>query len=82
MVPPIRREVKGSAHLRPVGGVDTWATASLKFPGDILATLTCGMQLRRAGAAGDLRHEGRIVVHNPWFPGETDDSDEDRGLHE
>ncbi|MBI2301810.1 MAG: aldo/keto reductase [Armatimonadetes bacterium] len=67
-------EVKGTGHLNPVGGVDTWATAAVKFPGDILATLVCGMQIGVPSVAEVYGTGGRIVVRNPWFPGTTDES--------
>jgi predicted dehydrogenase len=64
-------EVVGVAHIGPISRVDERATASLKFPGGIVASLACGTQvsvdseLRIWGSAGHIR------VPNPWFPGET-----------
>ncbi|MHB0856723.1 MAG: aldo/keto reductase [Anaerolineae bacterium] len=63
-------DVKGSGHVNPSGEVDEWASALLRFPGDILATLTCGTQV---GIDSTLRiwgSQGHIAVPNPWFPGE------------
>lgn len=62
-------EVKGTAHIDPTGGVDEWATATLRFPGDILATLSCGMLVRVDSALEVWGSAGHIVVPNPWFPG-------------
>jgi predicted dehydrogenase len=62
--------VTGVAHIGPISRVDEQATASLKFPGGIVANLACGTQvsadseLRIWGSAGSIR------VPNPWFPGE------------
>ncbi len=64
-------EVKGVAHIDPQGGVDMWATASVKFPGDIAAALSCGMQVAVPAPAAIYGSKGRIIIHNPWFPGET-----------
>lgn len=64
-------ELKGVAHIGPVSRVDEQSTASLKFPGGIVANLACGTQV---GADSELRiwgSEGSIRVPNPWFPGET-----------
>ncbi|HLK59212.1 MAG TPA: Gfo/Idh/MocA family oxidoreductase [Chthonomonadaceae bacterium] len=62
--------VVGVGHIGPISRVDEQATASLKFPGGIVANLACGTQvsadseLRIWGSAGNIR------VPNPWFPGE------------
>ncbi len=61
-------EVKGCAHLE--SGVDVWASAVCRFPGDIVATLTCGMRAHVASNVSVWGSEGHIVVANPWFPGE------------
>ncbi|MHB1296714.1 MAG: aldo/keto reductase [Anaerolineae bacterium] len=63
-------EVKGSGHINPIGGVDEWASAVLRFPGDILATLTCGMQVSVDSTLRIWGTQGHIAVPNPWFPGE------------
>jgi len=60
----------GTGHIEPAYGVDTWAVAALKFPHDILATLTCGMQVNIWTPTVIFGSKGRIVVPNPWFPGE------------
>jgi predicted dehydrogenase len=62
--------VNGVAHIGPISRVDEQATASLKFPGGIVANLACGTQV---AADSELRiwgSEGSIRVPNPWFPGE------------
>ena len=63
------REVKGVAHLGKASRVDEWATAVLKFDGDILANLSAG---NNVGVDSTLRiwgSAGNIQVPNPWFPG-------------
>jgi predicted dehydrogenase len=54
-------------------GVDEYAAALLRFPGDIVATLSCGLQLQQVN---DLRVEGTggwLVLPRPWT------ADEDAG---
>ncbi len=59
-------EVKGTAHLGSTG-VDEWAVASLKFPGDILAQLATGVALNQENVVRLFGSGGRIVVSNPWL---------------
>ena len=58
--------VQAMAHLHP-GGVDEYAAALLRFPGDVLATITCGMTV----VSDDMTHiagtEGRIAIRAFWF---------------
>ena len=64
--------VTGAGHIGAVSRVDEHATASLLFPGGIVANLACGTQV---AADSELRiwgSEGSIRVPNPWFPGEKD----------
>jgi|SRR5579884_1372070 len=64
-------QVVGVAHIGPISRVDEQATASLRFPGGIVANLACATQV---GADNTLRvwgSEGSILVPNPWFPGES-----------
>ena len=58
-------EVKGAAHLGKTG-VDEWAVATLKFPGDILAQLATGVLLNQENIARVFGSEGSIVLHAPW----------------
>lgn len=67
-------QIRGSGHLDPRGGVDMWAVAAVKFPNDILATLTCGMQVQVSAPTFIWGTRGHIVVPQPWFPGETPDA--------
>lgn len=64
-------EVKGCAHIGEVSRVDEQATASLKFPGGIVANLAAGCEV---GVDSTLRiwgSKGNITVPNPWFPGKA-----------
>ena len=62
-------EVKALAHLGPRSKVDEWAAALLRFPGDILAALTCGSQVEVEPTLEVWGTEGFIRAANPWNPG-------------
>ncbi|MGQ9555930.1 MAG: aldo/keto reductase, partial [Anaerolineae bacterium] len=63
-------EVKGCAYLDPIGRIDEWASAVCRFPGDIIANLTCGMMVSVDSMVAVWGSDGHILVPNPWFPGE------------
>jgi predicted dehydrogenase/aryl-alcohol dehydrogenase-like predicted oxidoreductase len=65
-----RLDVTGYAHIGDQSRVDEWATASVRFPGDVIASLTCGIQVRVDSAVRIWGSEGHIIVPNPWFPGD------------
>jgi len=65
-------EVAGAAHLGSTG-VDEWAVASMKFPGDVLAQLATGVSLAMDNTVQIFGAEGHIVVENPWTPGRDAD---------
>jgi predicted dehydrogenase len=58
-------EVKGCGHFAPTG-VDTWATASLKFPGDILAALSTSVEVQQHNTLRISGSDGSIFVPAPW----------------
>jgi predicted dehydrogenase len=58
-------EVKGCGHFAP-SGVDTWATASLKFPGDILAALATSIEVQQHNTLRIHGSNGSIFVPAPW----------------
>jgi len=58
-------EVKGCGHFAP-SGVDTWATASLKFPDDILAALASSVEVQQENTLRILGSNGSIFVPAPW----------------
>jgi predicted dehydrogenase/aryl-alcohol dehydrogenase-like predicted oxidoreductase len=60
-------EVRGSAIVCETG-VDTVAVATLKFPGDILAELSCGVGLRQSNDLEIFGEEGMISVPSFWCP--------------
>jgi aryl-alcohol dehydrogenase-like predicted oxidoreductase/predicted dehydrogenase len=61
-------DVKGVAHLGTTGA-DEWATAVLKFPGDILAQVSAGVSLSQENCACIYGSAGRIFVPQPWTAG-------------
>ena len=63
--------VVGVGHIGSISRVDEQATASLKFPGGIVANLACGTQVSADSEVRIWGSEGSIRVPNPWFPGET-----------
>ncbi len=58
-------EVKGCGHFAP-SGVDTWAIASLNFPGDILASLTTSVEVQQHNTLRMQGSNGSIFVPAPW----------------
>lgn len=60
-------EIKGCAHFAPTG-VDSWAIASLRFPGDILAELSTGIEIDQDVTLRVYGSKGNIVVPLPWGP--------------
>ena len=65
-------EIYGTASIGAETGVDHWATACVRFPGDITATLTCGIQVELDSEFTVCGSEGNLRVPNPWFPGQPD----------
>jgi predicted dehydrogenase/aryl-alcohol dehydrogenase-like predicted oxidoreductase len=63
--------IKAFAAIGAHNRVDEWASAVVDFPGNILATLTCGLQVRIDPALRIWGSAGHIVVPNPWFPGDA-----------
>lgn len=60
--------VAGVAKLGKTG-VDEWASALLKFPGDIIAEISCSVSLNQENVLHILGTEGRIEVADFWFAG-------------
>ena len=65
-------EVKGAGHIGKNSRVDEWATATLRFPGDIVASVTCGIQVAMGTAIRVWCSEGHLVLPTPWAPGPDD----------
>ncbi|HXV73478.1 MAG TPA: hypothetical protein VD713_01985, partial [Sphingomonadales bacterium] len=59
-------EVKGTLH-RGSTGVDEWAAATLKFPGNLLAQVTCGTRTEGETVARVFGSKGSLHVPSPWF---------------
>lgn len=62
-------ELKALGHLDEKTGVDTWASAVMKFDGDIIGEAFTGV---RAGAENDVTvygTGGTIHIKQPWFCG-------------
>jgi len=57
--------VSGAAHLGETG-VDEWAIASMKFPGDMLAQLSTSVSMNQEAAVVIYGSEGKISLPNPW----------------
>jgi predicted dehydrogenase/aryl-alcohol dehydrogenase-like predicted oxidoreductase len=61
-------DVKGCGHLGATG-VDEWAAAVLRFPGDILAYISTGVSVQQENAVQIFGTEGNILLPWPWIPG-------------
>ncbi|HYO07767.1 MAG TPA: aldo/keto reductase [Tepidisphaeraceae bacterium] len=60
-------DVKAAGHLGATG-VDEWAAAVLRFPGDIIAQVATGVLLNQENACRIYGSDGWILVPNPWAP--------------
>ncbi len=63
-------ELKALGYINPQNRVDEWTIATVRFPGDIIASLTTGIQVQVDPALRIWGSEGHIIVPNPWFPGD------------
>jgi len=63
-------DVQAVGHLGPTG-VDEWASAVLKFPGDIIAQISCGVRVTQESSVHIYGSEGHIVLPSPWIPSRT-----------
>jgi len=61
-------EFKACGHLGQ-SGIDEWAIASVKYPGDILGQLATGVALNQESVVRIFGSEGNIFVPSPWFCG-------------
>ena len=60
--------LRASAQLvRGPSGVDARLTGLLRFEGDVLATLDCGLDAAGGGALEVVGSAGRIVLPDPWL---------------
>jgi predicted dehydrogenase len=61
---PTSSHVVGHLH---ESGVDDWAAGTLTFPGDVLATFTCGMRVSSDHTTYICGSDGYIEVEFPWL---------------
>lgn len=59
-------ELHGCGHIGETD-VDEWATATLRFPGDILANVSCGLQVNQHNEIRIYGSVGHMIVPSPWF---------------
>ncbi len=59
--------VSGLGHVG-ASGVDEYAVAILKFPGEILASLATGVQLLRHNVVRVFGREGQLLLKEPFLP--------------
>jgi predicted dehydrogenase/aryl-alcohol dehydrogenase-like predicted oxidoreductase len=64
-------QVQGMGHVGETG-VDEYAVANLKFPGDILAQISTGVRVNQDNMVRIYGTEGSIGVPSPWFCSPTD----------
>jgi len=62
-------DVKAVGHIGAESRVDEWSSAVLRFEGDILASIACGIQVAVEPTLRVFGSEGSIYVAQPWFPG-------------
>lgn len=60
-------EVKGCGRLGATG-VDEWAVAAMKFPGEILAYVSTGISVNQDNCVQIFGTLGNILVPWPWIP--------------
>lgn len=60
-------ELKAVGHLDSKTKTDMWSTASVRFEGDILASVTCGVRVNTESNAVIYGDKGRIEIESPWF---------------
>ncbi len=59
-------EVHGAGHIGAESRVDEWAVATLRFPGDIVAQVMCGVRVAAENVVRIFGDEGQILVPAPW----------------
>ena len=60
-------DLKGAGHLGATG-VDEYAVAVVKFPGEIVATLSTGVGVNQENVVRIFGSEGNILMPSPWIP--------------
>ena len=59
-------KVMGAGHLHPQTGVDEWAVGTLKFAGDIVASIATGVGVNQESVVRIFGSEGSIFLPNPY----------------
>jgi predicted dehydrogenase/aryl-alcohol dehydrogenase-like predicted oxidoreductase len=57
--------VTGAGHIGETG-IDEWAVGTLKFPGNVVATIATGVGVNQENCVRVFGAEGSIVLSNPW----------------
>lgn len=60
-------DIKAFGHVGTTG-VDEWTAAILKFPNDIVAQVSTGVQLNQENVARIYGYDGMIYIPSPWIP--------------
>ena len=68
-------QVSGVGHIGEISRVDEWASAVLKFPGGVIANVTCGAMAAVGAVLRVWGSQGSIEVRNPWFPGRATETE-------
>jgi len=58
--------VTGAGALHPETGVDAWAVGTMKFAGDIVASIATGVGVSQENAVRIFGSDGSIHVPDPW----------------
>lgn len=69
-------DLRALGHLGDRSNVDEWTVAILKFPGDILATLSTSVQLWQENVVRIFGSTGRLLLRQPWHPAQDSDHSE------
>jgi len=61
-------DLAGAAHIGS-SGVDHYAAAVIKFPGQVIARVACAIQLNLDSTLRIYGTKGTVIVPSPWLPG-------------
>lgn len=59
-------ELTAMSHVG-ASGVDEWSTAIARFPGDIIANLSCGIMVTQHNGIRVYGSKGHMIIPSPWF---------------
>jgi D-xylose 1-dehydrogenase (NADP+, D-xylono-1,5-lactone-forming) len=60
--------VLAHGHFDETTGVDLTMTATLEFPGEVVAQFVCSFEAELTYAAEIIGTEGRLLIPHPWMP--------------